>query len=106
MRLATHSLVDGGFAERFLNQFIENVVAQKFTRESRCESRSTFDQFDRLLSTFSPPDGAVSPVPLELLMCHWFGIGAGFSFVFFLQVGDETTDQFISDQWLGAGGWS
>ena len=51
--------------------------------------------------------------PLELLMCHWFGIGAGFSFVFLLllddcllQVGDETTDQFISDLWLGAGGWS
>ena len=46
-------------------------------------------------------------------MCHWFGIGAGFSFVFLLlqddclnQVGDDPIDQFISDQWLGAGGWS
>ena len=44
-------------------------------------------------------------------MCHWFGIGAGFSFVFLLLLDDcllqvgEPTDQFISDQWLGAGGW-
>ena len=46
-------------------------------------------------------------------MCQWFGIGVGFSFVLLLlldayipQVGDEPIDHFISDQWLGASGWS
>ena len=71
--------------------------------DSRCESRSTLEQFDRLLSTFSPPDGAVSPVPLELLMCHWFGMGAGFSFVFLLVTNPLTRSSPTSGLALAVG---
>ena len=76
--MATHSQVDGGFIERFIYHFIENVVAQvrSFSFHMLTTRRSSVTQ---------PPISA--PDPLGLLMCHWFCIGVELSLVPFIASG-------------------
>ena len=93
VRMATHSQVDGGFIERFIYHFIENVVAQR-SRRSRgvkiavhlSNSIVFFPQLTTRRSSVTQPL-IPAPDPLELLMCHWFGIGVGLSFVPFIASG-------------------
>ena len=93
--MATHSQVDGGFIERFICHFIENVVAQRSpgSRGVKIEVHvSSLIVF--FPQSLNPTQQSHTTSNLSLLDAHTH------------QVGDEPIDQFISDQWLGAGGWS